>query len=150
MNLLSWNSWLYLFSDFLNSASLVKGSVTGIMPMDQSKSPGFHQRFQTDQVVGIKEFGNILPDYLEKNKQEKPNMRMNVVTFGKATGKTMPQNQLTGDKLRAQKMTQHDSNVHVKSTNVFGGKTFCFSNLFPAEKVRKIMHKLFTSLYFTT
>jgi topoisomerase (DNA) II binding protein 1 len=125
-----------LFSDFLNSSNIVKGAVSGIVPMDQSKSSSFRQSFQTDQVVDIKDFGVTMPESLEKNKQEKHNMGMNVVTFGKASGRTMSQTQLPDKKLRVQKITQHDSNVHVKSTNVFKGKTFCFSNLFPEERVR--------------
>ncbi|MCI15366.1 DNA topoisomerase 2-binding-like protein, partial [Trifolium medium] len=75
--------------------------VTGIVPMDQSKSSSGRQSFQTDQVVGIKDLGVKMPESLEKNKQE---------------------------------ITQRDSNVHVKSTNVFKGKTFCFSNLFPGKR----------------
>jgi topoisomerase (DNA) II binding protein 1 len=102
--------------------------------MDQSKSSSFRQSFQTDQVVDIKDFGVTMPESLEKNKQEKHNMGMNVVTFGKASGRTMSQTQLPDKKLRVQKITQHD--WHVKSTNVFKGKTFCFSNLFPEEQVR--------------
>ena len=109
--------------------------------MDQSKSSSFRQSFQTDQVVGIKEFGVIMPESLEKNKQEKHDMGMNVVTFGKASGRTTPQTQLPDKKLRGQKMTQRDSNVHVKSTNVFKGKTFCFSNFFPEERVRYMKFK---------
>ncbi|RHN77893.1 putative BRCT domain-containing protein [Medicago truncatula] len=117
----------------------VKGAVTGIVPMDQSKSSSFRQSFQTDKVVGIKEFGVIMAESLEKNKQEKHDMGMNVVTFDKASGRTTPQTQLPDKKLRGQKMTQRDSNVHVKSTNVFKGKTFCFSNLFPEERRAEIV-----------
>ncbi|XP_045806008.1 DNA topoisomerase 2-binding protein 1-A isoform X2 [Trifolium pratense] len=117
----------------------VKGVVSGIVPMDQSKSSSFRQSFQTDQGVGIKDFGVTMPESLEKNKQEKHNMGMNVVTFGKASGRTMSQTQVPDKKLRLQKITQHGSNVHVKSTNVFKGKTFCFSNLLPEERRGEIV-----------
>ncbi|PNY03860.1 DNA topoisomerase 2-binding protein 1-a-like [Trifolium pratense] len=119
----------------LPKANIVKGVVSGIVPMDQSKSSSFRQSFQTDQGVGIKDFGVTMPESLEKNKQEKHNMGMNVVAFGKASGRTMSQTQVPDKKLRVQKITQHGSNVHVKSTNVFKGKTFCFSNLLPEERV---------------
>ncbi|KAJ1397083.1 BRCT domain [Sesbania bispinosa] len=123
----------------LPKASLVKGAVTGIMSMDQGKSSGFHQSLQTDQVVGIIDSRVVMPESLEKNK-EKSDMDINVLTFGKAKGRTMLQNQLPDNKLRVQKMTQHDSSVqHVKPTNVFRGKTFCFSNLFPEERRAEIV-----------
>lgn len=130
--MLLWNHG-FICSDFLNSANLVKGAVTGIMPMDQGKGSGFHQSLQADQVVGIKDFGDVMPECLEK-KQEKPDMGINVLTLSKAKGRQ--QNQLPDNKLRVQKMTQNDSNSRVKPTNIFRGKTFCFSNSFPDEKVR--------------
>ncbi|CAL5206616.1 unnamed protein product [Lathyrus oleraceus] len=124
---------------FLPKANSVKGAVTGIMPMDQSKSSSIRQSFQTNQVAGIKDFGVTIPESLDKNKQEKHSTGMNVVTFGKASDRTMPQTQHPDKKLRVQKSTQHDTNVHVKSINVFKGKTFCFSNLFPEERRAEIV-----------
>lgn len=106
------------------------------MPMDQFTSSSFRQSLQADPVVGNKDFGVKMSESLEKNKEEKHDMGMNVVTFGKAMDRTMPQTQLPDNKLRVQKMMQQDSNAHVKSTNIFKGKTFCFSNLFPEERVR--------------
>ncbi|KAI5421256.1 hypothetical protein KIW84_044910 [Lathyrus oleraceus] len=78
---------------FLPKANSVKGAVTGIMPMDQSKSSSIRQSFQTNQVAGIKDFGVTIPESLDKNKQEKHSMGMNVVKFGKASDRTMPQTQ---------------------------------------------------------
>uniref|UniRef100_A0A1S3E5C7 DNA topoisomerase 2-binding protein 1-A n=2 Tax=Cicer arietinum TaxID=3827 RepID=A0A1S3E5C7_CICAR len=118
----------------LPKANLIKGAVTGIMPMDQFTSSSFRQSLQADPVVGNKDFGVKMSESLEKNKEEKHDMGMNVVTFGKAMDRTMPQTQLPDNKLRVQKMMQQDSNAHVKSTNIFKGKTFCFSNLFPEER----------------
>lgn len=122
---------LYLFSDFLNSASFVKG-VTGSMSMNHGKSSSFHQSSQGDQG----DFAIVKPESLEKRKKEKTDTGMNGHSFSKAIGRPMLQNQLPDNKLKAQRMTQHESSVqYIKSANVFRGKLFCFSNLFPEERV---------------
>lgn len=78
----------------------------------------------------------VVPECSKKSKEKKPDMGISALTSSKAKGKTMSQNQPPDNKLKVQKMTQHDSSVlHVKTTNVFRGKTFCFSNLFPEERV---------------
>ncbi|XP_061372178.1 uncharacterized protein LOC133314681 isoform X2 [Gastrolobium bilobum] len=124
----------------LPKASLVNGAVTSIMSMDQGKRSGFHQSLQTDQVVGITDFGVVMPKSLEKDKEEKLGIGTNVHTFNKATGRAMAENQIPDNKLRVQKMTQYDSSVqYVKSTTVFRGKIFCFSNLFPEERRAEIV-----------
>jgi len=54
----------------------------------------------------------------------------------KAHCRTMLQNQLPDSKLSTQRISQHDFSVQYEnSANVFRGKLFCFSNLFPEEKV---------------
>lgn len=117
---------LYLFSDFLNSA---KGAVTGSMSMDHAKISSFHQRLH--QV----DFEIVKPESLEKRKEEKKDMGINGHSFSEAIGRTMLQNQLPDNKLSSQRMTQHNSSVqYTKSANVFRGKLFCFSNLYPEEK----------------
>lgn len=134
--MLLWNLGYFLFSNFLNSINLVKGAVTGITPTDQGKGSGFHQSLQTDQVVGIMDSGVVKQVSMEKNKEEKPDKGINVHTFSKAMGRSVSKNQPPVDKSRVQKMTQHDSGLkNVKSTTVFRGKIFCFSNLFPEERV---------------
>ncbi|KAK7275610.1 hypothetical protein RIF29_16729 [Crotalaria pallida] len=115
----------------------VKGAVTGIMSTDHGKSSGFHQSLQTDQVVGIVDSGDVS---LEKKKEEKPDMGINVQTVKKAMGSSMSKNELPIDKFRVPKVMKHDSSVKkVKSTTVFRGKRFCFSNLFPEERRAEII-----------
>ncbi|KAK7301429.1 hypothetical protein RJT34_12293 [Clitoria ternatea] len=115
--------------------SSVKGAATGYMPVDQRKASTFHQSSQTDRV----DFGVAMPEYLEIKKKQKTDMGINVHSSSKAMGRTMLQNQLPDNRLRAQRTTQHDSSVqYAKSTNVFRGKIFCFSNLFPEERRAEI------------
>lgn len=78
------------------------------------------------ECVRQKKQVSILPqdsalDLLYPNEEVTGVVPGNVVTFDKASDRTMPHTQPPA------------SNVHVKSTNVFEGKTFCFSNLFPKE-----------------
>ncbi|RDY12354.1 hypothetical protein CR513_02868, partial [Mucuna pruriens] len=121
---------------FHPKASLVKGAATSSMPMEHSKSTSFHQNSQNGHV----DFEIVKPEYLEKRKEEKTDMGINGHSFSKAIGRTMLQNQLPNSKLRAQRMTQHDSIVqYAKSANVFRGKLFCFSNLFPEERRAEIV-----------
>ncbi|XP_020202421.1 DNA topoisomerase 2-binding protein 1-A [Cajanus cajan] len=116
-------------------ASLVKG-VIGSMSMDHGKSSNFHQSLQSDQG----DFEIIKPESLEKRQEEKTDKGVNGHLLGKATGRTMLQNQYPDNKSRAQRMTQHDSSVqYAKSTNIFRGKLFCFSNLFPEERRAEIV-----------
>jgi len=132
---------LYLFSNFLNSASLVKGAVAGSTSMDQSKTSSCHQSLH--QV----DFEIVKPESLEKRKEEIKDMDVNGQLFRKANCRTMLQNQLPDSKLSAQRMSQQDFSVqYEQSANVFSGKLFCFSNLFPEEKVSHYdlnRHKLF-------
>ncbi|XP_057442668.1 uncharacterized protein LOC130734326 isoform X2 [Lotus japonicus] len=124
----------------LPKASTAKGAVTRITSINQGKSSGFHQSLQTDQVVNIMESRVVVPECSKKSKEEKPDMGISALTSSKAKGKTMSQNQPPDNKLKVQKMTQHDSSVlHVKTTNVFRGKTFCFSNLFPEERRAEVI-----------
>nr|KYP40240.1 DNA topoisomerase 2-binding protein 1 [Cajanus cajan] len=85
-------------------ASLVKG-VIGSMSMDHGKSSNFHQSLQSDQG----DFEIIKPESLEKRQEEKTDKGVNGHLLGKATGRTMLQNQYPDNKSRAQRMTQHDS-----------------------------------------
>ncbi|KRH06125.1 hypothetical protein GLYMA_16G005600v4 [Glycine max] len=106
-----------------------KGAVTGSMSMDHAKISSFHQRLH--QV----DFEIVKPESLEKRKEEKKDMGINGHSFSEAIGRTMLQNQLPDNKLSSQRMTQHNSSVqYTKSANVFRGKLFCFSNLYPEEK----------------
>ncbi|KAK7320972.1 hypothetical protein VNO77_30983 [Canavalia gladiata] len=115
-------------------ASLVRGAVTGSTSVDPSKSSSFHQ--SSRQV----DFGVVMPESLERKKEVKTDIGINGHLFSKAMGETMPQNQLPDNKLRTQKMIQHDSSVqYVKSTHVFRGKIFCFSTLFPEERRAEIV-----------
>ncbi|TKY56104.1 DNA topoisomerase 2-binding protein 1-A [Spatholobus suberectus] len=115
-------------------ASLVKG-VTGSMSMDHGKSSSFHQSLQSDQGG----FEILKPESLEKRKEE-TYTGIYGHSFSKTIGRTMLQNQLPDNKLRTQRMTQHDSTVqYAKSANVFRGKLFCFSNLFPEERRAEIV-----------
>lgn len=132
---------------FLNSASLVK-AVTESTSMDHSKSSSCHQ--SSHQV----DFENVKPESLEKRKEQIKDMDINGHSFRKANCRTMLQNQLPDNKLSTQGMSQHDFSVqYEKSANVFRGKLFCFSNLFPEEKVSHYdlnRHKhscTFTSLF---
>ncbi|KHN39648.1 DNA topoisomerase 2-binding protein 1-A [Glycine soja] len=114
-----------------------KGAVTGSMSMDHAKISSFHQRLH--QV----DFEIVKPESLEKRKEEKKDMGINGHSFSEAIGRTMLQNQLPDNKLSSQRMTQHNSSVqYTKSANVFRGKLFCFSNLYPEEKANFIS-KLF-------
>ncbi|KAK7385140.1 hypothetical protein VNO78_30851 [Psophocarpus tetragonolobus] len=115
-------------------ASLVKGAVTGSMPMDHCKSSSFHQSSQ--QV----EYEIVKPESLEKRKEEKEDIGINGHSFSKAIGRTKLQNQRADNKLSSQRMTPHESCVqYMKSANVFRQKLFCFSNLFPEEKRGEIV-----------
>ncbi|XP_068471908.1 uncharacterized protein [Phaseolus vulgaris] len=115
-------------------ASLVKGTVTGSTSMDHSKSSSCHQ--SSHQV----DFKIVQPESLEKRKEEIQDMDINGYSFRKANCRTMLQNQLPDSKLSTQRMSRPDFSVHYeKSTNVFRGKLFCFSNLFPEEKRGEIV-----------
>ena len=106
------------------------------MSIDQVKSSCFRQSLQTDQMVGVIDSGVVMPVSLEKTKEEKLDMGTNVHIFSEAVGRSTKQNQYPVNKMSVQKMTQRDSSVeYVKSTTVFRGKIFCFSNLFPEERV---------------
>ncbi|KAL2317839.1 hypothetical protein Fmac_031715 [Flemingia macrophylla] len=105
----------------------------GRMSMHHGKSSNFHHSSQGD-------FEIVKPESLEKRKEEKTDMAINGHLFSKAAGRTMLQNQLPDNKSRAQRMTQHDSSVqYAKSANVFKGKLFRFSNLFPEERRAEIV-----------
>ncbi|KAG4937870.1 hypothetical protein JHK85_044598 [Glycine max] len=111
-----------------------KGAVTGSMSMDHAKISSFHQRLH--QV----DFEIVKPESLEKRKEEKKDMGINGHSFSEAIGRTMLQNQLPDNKLSSQRMTQHNSSVqYTKSANVFRGKLFCFSNLYPEEKAGSLL-----------
>ncbi|WVY89501.1 hypothetical protein V8G54_035015 [Vigna mungo] len=102
-------------------ASLVK-AVTESTSMDHSKSSSSHQ-------------SSHQPESLEKRKEQIKDMDKNGHSFRKANCRTMLQNQLPDNKLSTQGMSQHDFSVqYEKSANVFRGKLFYFSNLFPEEK----------------
>ncbi|XP_014502700.1 DNA topoisomerase 2-binding protein 1-A isoform X4 [Vigna radiata var. radiata] len=114
-------------------ASLVK-AVTESTSMDHSKSSSCHQ--SSHQV----DFENVKPESLEKRKEQIKDMDINGHSFRKANCRTMLQNQLPDNKLSTQGMSQHDFSVqYEKSANVFRGKLFCFSNLFPEEKRGEIV-----------
>ncbi|KAK7367966.1 hypothetical protein VNO80_09986 [Phaseolus coccineus] len=115
-------------------ASLVKGTVTGSTSMDHSKSSSCHQ--SSHQV----DFKIVQPESLEKRKEEIRDMDINGHSFRKANCRTMLQNQLPDSKLSTQRTSQPDFSVqYEKSANIFRGKLFCFSNLFPEEKRGEIV-----------
>ncbi|CAJ1971926.1 unnamed protein product [Sphenostylis stenocarpa] len=111
-----------------------KGAVTGNTSMDHCKSSSYHQ--SSHQV----DFEIVKPESLENRKEEIKDLEINGHTLRKAIGKTMLQNQPPDNKLGAKRMSQHDSSLqYAKSANVFRGKLFCFSNLFPEEKRGEIV-----------
>lgn len=126
----------HIAHDLLNpKASFVKG-VTGSVSMNHGKSSSFHQSSQNDQG----DFAFVNPQSLEKRKEEKIDTGINGLSFSKAIGRTKLPNQLPDNTLRAQRVTQHESSVqHTKSANVFRGKLFRFSNLFPEERRAEVV-----------
>ncbi|XP_019456415.1 PREDICTED: DNA topoisomerase 2-binding protein 1-A isoform X2 [Lupinus angustifolius] len=124
---------------FLPKASVKGAAVKSTMSTDQGKSSGFHQSLQTDHMVDIMDSGAVMPVSLEKSK-EKPDMGINVLTASKALGRSVSKKELPVDKFKVPKRMKQDSSVKkVKSTTVFRGKIFCFSNLFPEERRAEIV-----------
>ncbi|KAL1320008.1 hypothetical protein AAHE18_14G025300 [Arachis hypogaea] len=125
----------HIASDLLvPKGSIVKGASTG-MSMVQGKSCSFPKSLQSTQVVGVMASGGVKPVSLGKDKLD---VGTSVHSFSKAMG----QNQHAANKMTAQKMTvtQRDPSVeYVKSTTVFKGKIFCFSDLFPEERRAEVI-----------
>lgn len=130
--MLLWKSYLYR-SGCLDSACFAKGAVTGIMGMNQSKkSSSTHQSLQADQVVGSIDSIVVKPLSVENEKEKKQEI------FHKSMVRSSQQTQLpvVNNKTKVQQKVQHNSiSQCVKSSTVFKGRMFCFSNSFPEERV---------------
>ncbi|KAE9595895.1 putative BRCT domain-containing protein [Lupinus albus] len=125
---------------FLPKATSVKGgALKSMLSTEQGKSSGFHQSLQTDHMVSIMDSRVVMPVSLDKSK-EKPDMGIHVQTVSKALGRPVSKKELPVDNFKVPKRMKHDSGVKkVKSTTVFRGKIFCFSNLFPEERKAEIV-----------
>ncbi|MED6135396.1 hypothetical protein PIB30_046058 [Stylosanthes scabra] len=114
----------------------VNGALTG-MSMVQVKTCSFPQSLKSAQVSGVMASGGVKPVSLGEKNKDKLDMGTSVHSLSKAMGK----NQHAVNKMPVQKMTvTQDSRVeYVKSTTVFKGKMFCFSDLFPEERRAEVI-----------
>ncbi|MED6208905.1 hypothetical protein PIB30_049542 [Stylosanthes scabra] len=120
----------------LPKGSNVNGALTGMSTV-QVKSCSFPQSLKSAQVVGVMASGGVKPVSLVEKNKDKLDMGTSVHSLSKAMGK----NQHAVNKITVQKMTvTQDSRVeYVKSTTVFKGKMFCFSDLFPEERRTEVI-----------
>ncbi|KAI9097870.1 hypothetical protein K1719_025641 [Acacia pycnantha] len=123
------------------SASSVKRAVTGIMGMNKGKGPSTHQSLQADPVITGMDSRFVMPLSVEKKEEKKPEIDVTDQTFLKSMDKSTQQTQLpsVNNKMNGQKKMHNESSQCVKSSRVFWGRTFCFSNSFPEERRDEII-----------
>ncbi|KAI4337857.1 hypothetical protein L6164_016226 [Bauhinia variegata] len=124
-----------------DTAGFAKGAITSVLSINQGKSTTIHQNLQTNQVMGTIEPGVVMSSSLEKNKEMKMDIGVNDHLSLKATGRSTQKDQHpVSNKMKGQQMVQLDLSVqNVRSSTVFRGKIFCFSNSFPEERRAEIV-----------
>lgn len=118
-----------------SSACFAKGAITGIIGMNQGKGSRTHQSLQADQVGGVMDSRVVMPLSVENKKEMKQEIRINDQTFLKSMGKSTQQTQLPIVNNKMKNMQNESISQCVKSSTVFRGRIFCFSNSFPQERV---------------
>lgn len=110
------------------------------MGANKGKGPGSHQNLQADQVITGMDSRGVMPLYVEKKEEKKPESDLTEQTFLKSMDKLTQQTQppVKNNKLTQQthqKKMRNEPSQGVRSSTVFWGRTFCFSNSFPEERV---------------
>lgn len=125
--------------DDIDSVSSIKGTVVGVIAMNQSKISSVDPSSYANQLPVSANYGNIMPSSMEKNRDKNPEISMNGDISQEVTVRQSQQNPVVNDRKKGGKKMQHDSgdqNVqNGKSLTVFKGKTFCFSKSFPEDRV---------------
>ncbi|XP_028781533.1 DNA topoisomerase 2-binding protein 1-A isoform X2 [Neltuma alba] len=123
------------------STSFVKGVVTGIMTMNKGKGFSTHQSLQADQAITSMDSRVVMPLSVEKREEKKLEIDVINQSSLKSMDKPTKQMQLpvVNNKMKGQKKMHNDSSQCVKSSTVFWGRTFCFSNSFPEERRDEII-----------
>lgn len=126
--------------DNVDPVSSLKGTITG-MAGNQAKSSIVHPSIHSDQVLGGANSGLRMPSLLKENRDVKPEMNINLSIPLEGTVRWSQQNvfPVVKDPKKGAKRTQNDCSdqdvQRMKSINVFQGKTFCFSESFPEDRV---------------
>lgn len=113
--------------------------------LNQSKNSNAHLSMLSDQLPGSRYSGIGSPS-VEKNREERSEINMNVDGSLKAMTRLSEQSQLPvvndknnsqlKDKDKGRQNTQHNSSVNYgKPSSVFKGKVFRFSKSFPEDRV---------------
>lgn len=113
--------------------------------LNQSKNSNVHLSMSSDHLLGSRYSGIGLPS-VEKNREERSEMNMNVGGSLKSMTRLSEQSQLPvvndknnsqlKDKDKGRQNMQHDSSVKDgKPSSVFKGKVFRFSKSFPEDRV---------------
>ncbi|XP_059454204.1 uncharacterized protein LOC132184545 isoform X2 [Corylus avellana] len=130
-----------------------KGAANGMASLNQSKNSNVHPSMSSDQLLGSRYSGIGFPS-VEKNREERSEINMNVDGSLKAMTRLSEQSQLPAvndksnsqlkDKDKGRQNTQHDSSVKDgKPSSVFKGKVFRFSKSFPEDRRAEIVQWVF-------
>lgn len=103
--------------------------------MNQGRVSSTHSSLRSDHLMGGANFGNGKASFLEKDREEKPEINLNRITVD-TTLRQSQQNQLSVVDNQKKNGKQHDSrDQNQKPFPVFKGKTFHFSDSFPEDRV---------------
>ncbi|XP_021598332.1 DNA topoisomerase 2-binding protein 1 isoform X2 [Manihot esculenta] len=122
-----------------DSANSIKGALVGMASMNQGRVSSTHSSLHSDHLMGGTNFGNGKASFLEKDKEEKPEINLNRITVD-TTLRQSQQNLLSVVDNRKKNGKQHDSrDQNQKPFPVFKGKTFHFSDSFPEDRRAEIV-----------
>ncbi|WCJ44425.1 transcription coactivators [Euphorbia peplus] len=115
-----------------------KGVLAGTYGTNQGKTSGIKSSSHPDKFMASEIFGDGIVSSLEKNREVKPKIN----TSRSADVRQSQQNlfSVSDQRKGGNKMQPISSSQNQKASNVFKGKSFCFSNSFPEDRRAEIVH----------